>query len=158
MRLLNLTKGQKALVDNDIYSQIGGLRWQAVQAGSTFYASRGLARGKARKTRVLYLHHFVIGVTRLPRELGLCVDHINGNTLDNQRENLRVVTFSENARNRIAHRNGHLVGTTKITRVKNGKRYTYWEAQNLISSAKRYIGCYPTQEAAHKAFIASGGK
>lgn len=44
----------------------------------------------------IYLHRFLMDSPE-----GLIVDHINHQTLDNRRENLRVVTHSENMKNRI---------------------------------------------------------
>ena len=37
--------------------------------------------------------------------IGLVVDHINNQTLDNRRENLRIVSQSENMANRIDRKN-----------------------------------------------------
>jgi hypothetical protein len=49
--------------------------------------------GKHNRTSV-YLHRFIMGA-----ESGMEVDHINHNTLDNRKENLRIVTHSQNLQN-----------------------------------------------------------
>lgn len=50
--------------------------------------------GYARKGKKL-LHHIIFGN---PKQ-GFCVDHRNQNKLDNRKENLRFVTWSENMHN-----------------------------------------------------------
>lgn len=47
-----------------------------------------------------YLHRLLAGTPK-----GMWTDHINGNTLDNRKENLRICTPQENARNRRVQSN-----------------------------------------------------
>lgn len=48
--------------------------------------------------RIIKLHRFIMGLFEIGS--GGIVDHINGNTLDNRRENLRIVSHKENMNNR----------------------------------------------------------
>jgi len=48
--------------------------------------------------KVKLLHRFIVGEENIPK--GKHIDHINDNTLDNRRENLRICTRSENMKNR----------------------------------------------------------
>lgn len=48
------------------------------------------------KTKYFYLHRLI-----MKPPVGMVVDHINGNGLDNRRCNLRVVTKSENSKIKI---------------------------------------------------------
>jgi hypothetical protein len=58
------------------------------------------------------IHHILVG---FPLK-GKMVDHFNGNSLDNRRENLRVVTRSENGYNKPSKTNHRW-----ITKQKNGR-------------------------------------
>lgn len=46
-----------------------------------------------------YTHRVIWEIINGPIQSGLCIDHIDGNGLNNRIENLRLVTMSENQRN-----------------------------------------------------------
>ena len=85
-----------ALVDDDLAGELGRCRWKAKPNGSRtgVYAVRTV-RGADGVCRDLRMHRVV-----LQYEGPLDVDHINGDPLDNRRENLRVITRQENQRDR----------------------------------------------------------
>ena len=55
----------------------------------------GYAYGQINKVNI-FLHHFIHGKP----DHGYVIDHKNRNRLDNRRENLREITYSENAKNK----------------------------------------------------------
>lgn len=98
-------------------------------------------KGKPRKFkahRVAWLHFY----GRWPKDQ---IDHINGNKSDNRIKNLREVSNRENNQNRAIHREGKLPG---VSRRKN-KFYASAEVKNK----KFYLGTYPTQRKAYKAYM-----
>jgi DUF971 family protein len=66
------------------------------------------------KTTTLDLHRFLLCTDEY-------VDHINHNTLDNRRENLRVATSSQNCRNRKSRNINNKTGYRNVSF--DGKRY-----------------------------------
>lgn len=88
-----------------------------------------------------YLHRMV---------LSICderfVDHINGDRLDNRRENLRICTKTTNAQNKRMHRSNRL-GMKGV--FPQGNRYV---AQICAGGKRRYLGCYETPEEAHEVY------
>ena len=71
------------------------VKWTQLWNGYLYY--RALLNGKLTS---IYLHRLIAEVFIPNPENKPCVDHINGNRMDNRIENLRWVTYSENARNR----------------------------------------------------------
>lgn len=96
----------------------------------------------ARKTR---LHRFVVNLV----DPTLIADHINGDTLDNRKQNLRIITRSENNKNMRKHINN----TSEYTGVifKDG----LWVATIGISNKNLYIGGYDTKFEANIAYRAA---
>lgn len=96
-------------------------------------------RGYARCGRDL-MHRVIMNAPK-----GLEVDHINGNKLDNRRDNLRLCTKSENQRNQHTSR-----GKSRFKGVysKVGK----WQASLTCNSKTVYIGLFSTEEAAARAY------
>ena len=73
---------------------------------------------------------------------GMHPDHINRNKLDNRRENLRFVTFSQNQYNRASRNRGY------------DERYGRFRARIQINGKVEYIGTYDTAEEATAAYQA----
>jgi len=86
--LIPLGKGVYTIVDPDVWVWAREFSWSAVKSATCVYAIRKVVRGG----RGFYF--------RLHREIMCCpegkeVHHINGNTLDNRRSNLQLVTRKE---------------------------------------------------------------
>lgn len=81
----------------------------------------------------------------------LCVDHIDGNGLNNQRNNLRVCTVQENNRNSMARG-----GYSKYKGVSMKKSTGRWIATiSLTTNGKKetkYLGYYDHEEEAAMAY------
>lgn len=78
-----------AEVDDDDFQRASSVRWALfIPNGSkTMYARCGI------NGATVYLHRFILGA-----EKGQEIDHIDGDGLNNRRENLRFVTHKENIR------------------------------------------------------------
>jgi hypothetical protein len=94
MKTIPLTQGKAAFVDDADYERLSQHKWCAMSAPRTFYAVRNASR-KTNKPRLIYMHREILAEA----VEGVEVDHINGDGLDNRRENLRAATRSENERN-----------------------------------------------------------
>ena len=76
----------------------------------------------------------------------ILVDHINGNGLDNRRENLRICTHSQNCRNRrISSINK--CGVKGVTKYKD-----QWKATIFINKKQCHLGYYDNKRDAGKAY------
>jgi DUF4097 and DUF4098 domain-containing protein YvlB len=89
MRIIPLTKGKLAIVDDNDYDWAMQWKWQVSSEGYAVRSAHDIKYGK--KVR---MHRALVNAPD-----GFEVDHINGNRLDNRRQNLRICTHKDNQRN-----------------------------------------------------------
>jgi len=102
MKTIPLTQGKVAIVDDDDFDWLNQVKWYAkiTGNGTRIYAAR-FKRIDGQPTTI-YMHRAILAGDLDHAELdGQEADHINKNTLDNRRENLRACSKNENLRNRF---------------------------------------------------------
>ena len=129
MREIKLTTGGKfAIVDDDDYEKINKFKWSYKETG---YAIRTEYSPLGKKK--IAMHRFIM---KAPK--GLQCDHINGNRLDNRKENLRICTSQQNNWNRGKRKN-----LSSIYRgVHFHKKSNKWTAVIRKGSNVNYLGLF----------------
>jgi len=84
----------------------------------------------------------------LDAPMNMLVDHINGNGLDNRRENLRICTNTENLRNRGKDRD-NTSGYKGVVIKKGEKKF---RAQIRVNQKTIHLGSFSTPEEAARAY------
>lgn len=140
-KVLPLTRGMVALVDDDVYEWASKHRWYANSIGNKYYAVRTPGTRKSKIT--IYLHREVMGV-----QSGALVDHINGDGLDCRRVNLRTATSSENHFNacKPSHNTSGYKGVGWHSQTKK------WRATIQERGRQHHLGLYGTPEDAARAY------
>ncbi|MDR2485549.1 MAG: HNH endonuclease, partial [Treponema sp.] len=83
--------GYEVLIDDEDYERVCVIKWRRTSAGPYF----GTGKRINGKYKIVWLHRFIIDAPE-----GFEVDHINLDTLDNRKANLRVCTRAQNMHNR----------------------------------------------------------
>ena len=146
MKEIDLTQGKVALVDDEDYTYLIQWNWFATKQPCTYYAKRSVTHPRS---GAVWMHREILEYHGIEIN-NLDTDHINGDGLDNRKENLRVATRLENSRNRRKHpckvNSSHpYKGITAV----NGR---YWSARIRINGDRIYLGCFSTPEEASKSY------
>lgn len=121
-------------------------RWFAMLHGSKnrFYVKGHTPMIKG-KQEVHLLHRWL-----LDNPKGLVIDHINHNTLDNTRENLRIVTQGQNNQNKKGAAKNSKSG---VRGVHWNKQANKWHAQVGLNNKIIYLGLFDDLKEAEQAVI-----
>ena len=137
-RKIKLSQNKWTLVDVEDFELLSLWRWQNWKRPNdrTSYA-RCKIWG--------LLHRFILQV-----EKGQIIDHINGNGLDNRKQNLRIVSASENQWNMSSRKNRNLPKGVYLSKSKKRKKRFYIQLQKHGVTYSK--GMFATKEEASRAY------
>jgi hypothetical protein len=123
------------------------IKWHPLIKKKNCYASRRYVIDGKPVTRLL---HRIILERILGRALGKgdCVDHIDGNGLNNTRSNLRLATFAQNSRNRRTYGNNK----SGYKGVSRNKANNLWVAQIAFEGVAIWLGEFTSKIEAAKQY------
>lgn len=136
MRKVILTHELIAFVDDADFAEVSKFRWYGVKERNGLNAITNVkVNGKWTTKR---MHNLLMKPSR-----GMVVDHINHDTLDNRRKNLRICTKQQNRFNSkpVYEHKGVSLHTTK------GK-WPYWRVRFTVGGKKIEGGLFKNKEEA----------
>lgn len=145
MKKITLTNGYEATVDLEPQH-----KYYAIVTHGNPYAIRHVRRPGGKQI-TQYLHREILGLEPGdPRQ----VDHINGNTLDNRRENLRICDCTENNCN-VPCRSNNTTGYKGVGWRKERGKY---RARIKLNGKETHLGYYDDPVIAAIAYDAAARK
>lgn len=126
-------------LDNEDFAVFSKYKWKAHKSSTNWYV-RKTVRIKGKWINVT-LHRLIM---KAPEHLQ--VHHLNGNTLDNQKQNLRLCS---NAENHVGFRRCSIKRSSQYRGV--GKAGNKWTARMMVNYKNVYIGIFDSQLLAAKA-------
>lgn len=143
--ILENNKNVSLLVDDNLSEDLQKRSWTIIYKRGLAYAITGVWQPLTKNTKILYLHRLILDAK--PRQY---VDHINGNTLDNRLENLRICSNRENLNNRGKNKN-NTSGYKGVHFVKRCKTKP-WCAQIMHKGQSIHLGYYSSDLEAAKVY------
>lgn len=140
--------GLVTLVDDDVYEWASGMQWCAHETRDGRYEVRA-SFGKGSPWPGARLHRLIMGVWD-PR---ICVDHIDGNPLNNQRSNLRIANITQNNWNARKRRtNCGKEPASKYKGVVWDARKQKWRVRFWANGQYIQVGRFKDEEEAARAY------
>lgn len=141
MKRIKLTQNKYALIDNEDFKKVSKFNWYAKKISNIYYATHGVRVGGKDKT--VFLHQFILN---FPNKL---IDHKDRNGLNNQKENLRICTPTQNGANKIKQSNKT---SSKYKGVYWHRLSSRWVAQVGINNKCYNLGSFKTESEAAKIY------
>lgn len=116
----------KVLIDTEDLNRVLKYNWCAgwrkdkdryyIQVTEHYYDNNGKYKG-----RTILLHKYIMEAYGMYKQ----VDHINHDSLDNRKDNLRVVKAGNNSSNRKGANKNNATGVRNVNKIKKGKSFGY---------------------------------
>jgi hypothetical protein len=150
VKLIPLTQGLHAKVDDEDYPRLRRYTWHALGQGDRtegamvhYYACRWQP-GKRGARTLIRMHQAILGLAGTK----VIVDHIDGDTLNNQKTNLRPASTRQNLQNRFKQG-----GTSsKYKGVCFDKGAKKWRAYIVVADMRVHLGFFVDELEAAKAY------
>lgn len=142
MKQIFLTQDKIALVDDEDYDKLNKYKWCVIKSGKLFYASRLKRKSESNSSSLFLMHRVIMNVNYDER-----IDHIDGDSLNNQKSNLRIVD------QRVNCQNLHINKTSKYPGVHHHSVNKKWIAQIQKGDKRFHLGCFDTEEEAYKKYM-----
>ena len=139
MKQIPLSRGQFAIVDDEDYDHLVARgKWHCTRSGYAVRTEKQLGRKV-----YIFMHRLIVNAPK-----NKVADHIDRNSLNNQRSNLRICTQAENSRNATLSKN-NTSGFNGVTWCKSGKK---WRVLIEVDRIKKNIGLFSCKVEAAKAY------
>lgn len=106
-------------------------KYQYLNKGYYVYASE--YNPETKRSKSIFLHQFIMDAN------GKAVDHINGDTFDNRKINLRIAEDSDNSKNRKSKNSNNTSGYRNVSWNKKDKK---WVVQMQIDKKHKTLGSF----------------
>jgi len=153
MAQIKLIEGQNVKVDNKYFDYLNQWNWHRSKTYNTSYARRN------KGNKVIYMHRAIVELELLSKQLETQyyffhispkkyeVDHIDGNGLNNEILNLKIVSHRENLLN--IHKNK----TSKYPGVAWNKCAKKWEVKIRIEEKRYFLGYFKNETKAYETYL-----
>jgi len=150
VKKIPLTQGQYALVNDEYFEFLNQWKWHAANHKRLrgYYAKSSQSTNGTGCKRKSVMMHRLIMENALGRNLnqGEVIDHMNHDTLDNRRENLRIVSTRQNMQN-LKRKT-----TSKYPGVYWNKQKNKWLAHIMVNGKNKHLGLFIDEREAAKAY------
>jgi hypothetical protein len=130
MRIIYFGNSKYSLVDDDDYDHLIKFNWFCVKMGRQIYAQRNVSTKEALTIKTKSMHREIMKAR--PEDI---IDHINGNGLDNRKQNLRFASKRLNGQNRDKPANNK----SGYKGVSFRKTHKLWQATIVINGKQKHL-------------------
>lgn len=146
MKTIQLKPGIDVIVDADDFNMLNTYTWWLCKTKTKRAVKTQLSAQTTVKGKTVKMHRLI-----MQAPLGVDVDHINGNPLDNRKANLRICSRSENLMNagKYTRRNKC---SSKYKGVSWHKATKKWEAGLQVNGKRKWLGLFLEEQSAAVAY------